>query len=568
MLIRWLDRMSGALRDAAGESAPVRRFFRGDIGSSGAGQLGRWRFRVMEWQERGAVFRAVRRGWERLLRTSVGSLCTAVFFAAAVCLSGRFFRGGIDPGGLSVLVPAVLLLSVLPGLGERQSLSHCLRTGRLTEPFFFGFCGLLPDSFGEDGMGRSALFPAFVIGGAVGLAGIFLPPLVLPLAGGVAAWFLLRAVPELSLPVLMLLFPFLPLSSHATAFLAVGTALSLAAFAGKWLSGRRPFGTGIPDRFALGFAAAFLLSGGMAGVVSALLCFGGWTTVRSLGGRWRARMAASLILSASLSACVGILEYFTGRATLGWVDVTRFSDIGGRVCATFSNPNILAVFLLLAYPMALCGIGCFRSTAARILSGIGAGGMALCTVLTWSRGAWLGMLAETLLFLLLFSRRSLSLLAVLPLPCAALLPFLPHSLTNRFASIGNLGESSIRYRLEVWRGIARMLAANPFGIGTREADFRHVWQNYAIPGTETVMHAHALLPQAALEVGIPGALIFVGFLVCLVRSFRPVGWSVGGFCAVCGALVMGMFDHLWYARGMLWLLFAVAALVPAGEEMS
>ena len=30
---------------------------------------------------------------------------------------------------------------------------------------------------------------------------------------------------------------------------------------------------------------------------------------------------------------------------------------------------------------------------------------------------------------------------------------------------------------------------------------------------------------------------------------------------------MGMFDHLWYARGMLWLFFAVAALVPArGEE--
>lgn len=31
---------------------------------------------------------------------------------------------------------------------------------------------------------------------------------------------------------------------------------------------------------------------------------------------------------------------------------------------------------------------------------------------------------------------------------------------------------------------------------------------------------------------------------------------------------MGLFDHLWYARGMLWLIFAVLAWIPraGGEE--
>ena len=29
---------------------------------------------------------------------------------------------------------------------------------------------------------------------------------------------------------------------------------------------------------------------------------------------------------------------------------------------------------------------------------------------------------------------------------------------------------------------------------------------------------------------------------------------------------MGLFDHLWYARGMVWLTFAVAALIPAARE--
>lgn len=569
MLTRWLERMSAGVREAAGESVLLGRIFPGEREPADGLPAGEWRFRTMRLQEGSRVRGMLLRCWERMLRASVGSLCATAFFAATACLAVTVLRAGRVPDGAAVLAPAVVLLSMLPGLGERRSLSHCLREGRLTAPFLFGFCGLSPDGFGEGGAGCVHRFLPLLFGIPVGVAGAFLPPLVLPGAAcGATVWFLLRAVPELSVLLLALLFPFLPLLPHPTVLLAAGTALSLAVFAGKWISGRRTFRFGQIDRAALAFGAVYLLAGGVPGAVSALLIAGGWMSVRSLGARWRTRAAGCLILSASLSACIGIWEYGTGRAALRWVDVSRFSDIGGRVCATFSNPNILAVFLLLTYPLALCGIGLFGTRAARAASGIGAGCLAVCAVLTWSRGAWLGMLAETVLFLLLFSRRSLSLLPVLPLPAAACLPLLPHSLTNRFASIGNTAESSVRYRLEVWRGVWRMLHFHPCGIGVREADFRHTWQQFAPPGTETVMHAHAILPQVGLETGIAGALVFLLFLVCLARTFRPAGWSTGGFCAVCGALVMGMFDHLWYARGMLWLFFAVAALVPVrgGED--
>lgn len=568
MLTRWLERISAGVREAAGESVLLGRFFTGEHESADGLPAGKWRFRTMRLQEGSRVRGMLRRCWERMLCASVGSLCATVFFAATACLAVAVLRMGRIPDGAAVLAPAVVLLSMLPGLGERRSLSHCLREGRLTAPFLFGFCGLLPDGFGEGGAGRVHRFLPLLCGVPVGVAGAFLPPLVLPgMACGAAVWFLLRAVPELSVLLLALFFPFLPLLPHPTVLLAAGTVLSLAVFAGKWISGRRTLRFGRIDRAALAFGVVCLLAGGVSGAVSALLIAGGWMSVRSLGERWRKRAAGCLILSASLSACIGILEYGTGRAALRWVDVSRFSDIGGRVCATFSNPNILAVFLLLTYPLALCGAGLFGTRSARATSGIGAGGIAICTVLTWSRGAWLGMLAETVLFLLLFSRRSLSLLLLLPFPAAACLPLLPHSMINRFESIGNTAESSVRYRLEVWRGVWRMLRSNPCGIGVREADFRHTWQRFAPPGTETVMHAHAILPQIGLETGIAGAAVFLLFLVCLARTFRPAGWSTGGFCAVCGALVMGMFDHLWYARGMLWLVFAVAALIPArGEE--
>lgn len=562
--MRGLEGVGARLRAAAGESVLLNRFFRGETEQESA-RPGRTRFRVMQGQETSRVRGWMNRIWERMLAAAVGSLALTVFLAAAVTLILLFTNGN----GRMGIPAAVALLSVLPGLGERRSLSHCLLEGRLTGPFLTGFCGLSPDRLGEGGAGVGVVhrFLPLFCGITAGIVGAFLPPPVLPLAIPVAAvWFLFRAVPELSVLALLLAFPFLPLLPHPTLMLTAGAALSLAVFAGKWLSGRRDFHWQPVDRCVATFCAVYLLAGGGTGAGMALLTAGGWFTVRNLGARWRARAAGCLILSVSVTAGIGLAEYATGRAALRWVDLTCFSDIGGRVCATFDNPNILAVCLLAVYPLALGGAGLFKRTAARIASGIGAGCIAACTVLTWSRGAWLGILLETLVFLLLFSRRTLAVLAVLPLPVAAVLPYLPHSLTNRFTSIGNLAESSVRYRLEVWQGVFRMLAANPFGIGPREADFRRIWQRFALPGTETVMHAHALFPQTALETGLAGAAVFAVLLVCLARTFRPGGLPVSGLSALCGLLVMGLFDHLWYARGMVWLTFAVAALIPAARE--
>lgn len=238
----------------------------------------------MRLQEGSRVRGMLRRCWERMLCASVGSLCAAVFFAATACLAVTVLRMGRIPDGAAVLAPAVVLLSMLPGLGERRSLSHCLREGRLTAPFLFGFCGLLPDGFGEGGAGRVHRFLPLLCGVPVGVAGAFLPPLVLPgMACGAAVWFLLRAVPELSVLLLALSFPFLPLLPHPTVLLATGTVLSLAVFAGKWISGRRTLRFGRIDRAALAFGAVCLLAGGVSGAVSALLIAGGWMSVRSPG---------------------------------------------------------------------------------------------------------------------------------------------------------------------------------------------------------------------------------------------------------------------------------------------
>lgn len=563
-----LVRLAERLRGAFAESRLSGRFFCGDRDADRQSPRRRERhFRIMRLQENSCIRQGTERLLSSLLSTSVGSCAAYLFAAAAVALGLYFLRGGDDMTDAAVLLPAAVLLSALPAVGDGSPLSLCLRQGRLTARFLFGFCGLAPDRLGEEreqGIRRCGAVPAGI---ATGVVWSLVPPAVplLCAAGGILA-LLFRAVPEMSVIVLTVCFPFLPLLPHPTVLLSGGVLLSLAAFCGKWLSGRRDLRFSAPDRAALAFAAAYLFAGGIAGAASALLALGGWTVFRSLRGRWRDRAFAGLVLSGTLCACIGLWEYLSGHATLRWVDMSRFSDIGGRVCATFDNPNILAVFLLAVYPVALCGAARFRYRTGRMLSGTGALLIAGCMVVTWSRGGWLGMIAETILFLALYSSRSLAALFCLPLPVLAAVPYLPQAVVNRFASIGWRTESSVRYRTEVWQGIARMIAGNPFGIGTSEPEFRRIWQNFAISGTETVMHAHSLLPQLALEMGLAGAAIAVLFLLCLVRSFRPSGWSVAGFSALGGLLLMGLFDHLWYARGMIWLIFAVLALIPAERE--
>lgn len=564
-LVRFAER----LRRAVSESRLLGQFFCGD-GSADSLSVRRrtTHFRIMRLQENSRIRQGTERLRLALLSTSVGACAACLFAAAAVALGLYFLRGGEDFTDAAVLLPAAVLLSALPAVGNGSPLSFCLRQGHLTAPFLFGFCGLASDRLGEErehGIRRYGAVPAGV---AIGVLWSVVPPAapLLFAAAGFLVW-LFAAVPELCAVALALCFPFLPLLPHPTVLLGGGVLLTLAFFCGKWMSGRRDFRFSAVDRAALAFSAAYLFAGGVTGAASALLAFGGWTVFRSLREHWRNRALGGLVLSGSLCACIGLWEYLSGHAVLRWVDMSRFSDIGGRVCATFDNPNILAVFLLAVYPVSLCGALRFGHRAGRMLSGAGALLIAGCMIVTWSRGGWLGMIAETALFLALYSSRSLAALFCLPFPVLAAAPYLPHPILNRFASIGWRTESSVRYRTEVWRGILRMTAAHPFGIGTSESVFRRIWQNYAIPGTETVMHAHSLLPQLALETGFAGAALGGMFLLCLIRSFRPSGWSVAGISALGGLLLMGLFDCLWYARGMIWLIFAVSALIPAERGM-
>jgi O-antigen ligase len=274
---------------------------------------------------------------------------------------------------------------------------------------------------------------------------------------------------------------------------------------------------------------------------------------------------------------IGVAEYLLGYAELRWVDVARFSDIGGRVCGPFSNPNIFAVYLLGVAPILLSELTSAARPVARRL-GCGFGFLMSCgaIVFTFTRGAWLGILVALFVFFLCLNCRSAAWLTLAAVPMISLLPMLPKSLINRFLSIGSLSESSACYRLHTWRGVLRLVVAHPFGIGVGEEAFLSAYRYYAVSGTERVMHAHNLFLQILSEQGVVGFLLFLCLLVLLflcglwkkpdVRDPRLHAERLGVACAMLAILVMGLFDHVWYHFGMLCLFFILAAMLTLPAE--
>ena len=392
---------------------------------------------------------------------------------------------------------------------------------------------------------------------------------------------LLLRVPELLLLILAAILPFLGFFAHPTYLLLGLTLLLEVAFLGKYRRGRRTLPMGYLQLLVLLFALLLLLGGGIGyggretlpcGMARAVLTLAFFPALSLFSGPlWRRRITRGMQISAGLLSLIGILQYFFTEMELRWLDADRFSALLGRVSVSFGNPNLLAAYLLLVLPLSLGdatdrGEGRGRRVLATLLLCL----EGLCLILTWSRGAWLGAIAAILAYLLLARTRTRAALLLGALPTALLLPALPRSVLLRFGSIGSLADSSTRYRIYTWRGALRMLLAHSFGIGTGEAAFRAVYPRYAVSGTESVMHAHHVLLDVAVSLGLPGLLLLLLLLLvwglfvlhgCATLSGRARVELLAPSVGLFGFLVMGCFDDPWYHFGVFaafWILLALS----------
>lgn len=211
----------------------------------------------------------------------------------------------------------------------------------------------------------------------------------------------------------------------------------------------------------------------------------------------------------------GACGYLSVRAVIDYargVNLVEGGRVGGAVGGIFSNPNDLALNLVVFLPFALfCALES-RTLARRIASAGCILAMLAAIVFTKSRGGFLG-LAVTVIVLVALNRRRINPAAGVALFVGVLLtaPLLPSSFWERISSITDESRDATRSRQARWvllrEGYEVFLEHPLTGLGAGQ------FKNYNPYGRkERWRESHNVVTQVAAELGIFGLTAFM-FLV-------------------------------------------------------
>ena len=278
-------------------------------------------------------------------------------------------------------------------------------------------------------------------------------------------------------------------------------------------------------------------------------------------------LIGALAFVGAIVSVYGIWQFFNpANYAEAWLDSEMF-EFNMRVFSTFGNPNVLGMYFLLVIPLNFAGLIISKTNRGRLYF-LGAGGlMCLCLVLTYSRGAYLGLLIAAAIFLVLLDRRF-----IVPGILAVILIFLamPGAILERFFSIGDLGDTSTSYRVFIWLGTISMLRDYWFsGVGPGEAAWAQVYPAYAFSQI-IAPHSHNLFLQIMVDAGAPGLAVFLGALYQYFKATfaalrRKVQGEqrvlvIAGIASVAGFLVQGMTDYTFYNYRVMLFFWGVLAI--------
>lgn len=350
-----------------------------------------------------------------------------------------------------------------------------------------------------------------------------------------------------------------------------------AALAGVGLLGRWFLGGPLPTAGGLrvfGFAA-FLLAAALSPLWSVDPEASRWASGEAmkmglvylaaaslLGTPGRVRVVAwSMALAGCVPAYYGLSNYLTGTDLLEGYR-TRWEG-------SFFDPNRLAMALVISTVLILALRARLRSPMARLVVLALAGLQIATIVVTFSRGAVLG-LGVGLLTLVLVAPggrgRALVLVTAVALAIGILAP---DRFWNRTETIVSYEEDlSALGRINAWRTAGNIIERRPLtGIGA--AAFTSAWASYA-PGDagSTAYVAHNLILEVAAELGL---LALLGFCALVVACMRGA-WKAaradasatvearGLLAAIAGYLVCQMFAGFMLSF-FLFLLLGMAVAV-------
>lgn len=256
----------------------------------------------------------------------------------------------------------------------------------------------------------------------------------------------------------------------------------------------------------------------------------------------------ALVTAGVANALIGIYQYFGGSGALHLVVNDRFF----RAFGTFGQPNPFGGFMGLLLPLSAGAATGYlslfwrkrsRSRSALLLCGFY--GLALpiqlaAIIMSWSRGAWLGLAAAAIACAVALPQRSdrrLSALAAVTgiVTAVWLFNLLPPAIVDRITSpaqeffafddmrgVDITPENyAVVERLAHWHAAIQMFEASPW-IGVGFGNFSQVYDAYRLLNwPEPLGHAHNYYLNLLAESGIIGLLAYSKvWLIIVVTSWR------------------------------------------------
>jgi O-antigen ligase len=283
----------------------------------------------------------------------------------------------------------------------------------------------------------------------------------------------------------------------------------------------------------------------------------------------RAITLTTVIISVgALSAMIGIVQYFFQ----GFNNLDKRAH--GPLTHYMTYSGVLMLVTCAAASHLLFGKGNKGKeawTGDRQWTALVTPALLIAQALTLTRSAWIGMAAALVVLLSLTNRK---LLVLLPVVFGLFLMVAPHAVSSRFYSIFDPTNPTNRDRVAMLHYGTEMVRDHPWtGVGPDMV--KEVYSQYRDSQAVQAInfHLHNVPMQIAAERGIPALIVWIGFIVVVVRDllqrFRTSRYpsiAAAGLAAVAAMLVAGLFEYNFGDSEFLMLFLVLITLPYAADR--
>ncbi len=306
-----------------------------------------------------------------------------------------------------------------------------------------------------------------------------------------------------------------------------------------------------------------------APVLLMLLVFTAWTLLSASMAEFQDASTAAVIelLKIVLPFCAGVtlLDGERDWRRLMWTIVLAQAYVGFEMNLNYvrgfnqaaegfggMDNNCFGVALVTIFGCAIALVLTSRRWYGRALAAVAAALILHTTLLTFSRGAMVGMVAVGAAAFLALPKRP-TYIAVMLVAALLAVRLTGPQLLARYGTVlasDQERDGSAQSRLDLWRDTVKVIQMQPM-LGVGPANWRHIAYRFGWPAGKS---AHSVWMESAAEIGVPGTLALLAFFVVAIVRLWPlarqritdanraqVGAAMGVMLGSIGFIVSGQF---------------------------